>query len=58
LALENKADGIAIYSRTDRRKDIAGFEGYKEIKEFNYKSKFIKIYASLNRPSPLESPGN
>jgi hypothetical protein len=29
VALENKADVIAIYSRAERRKDIADFEGYK-----------------------------
>ena len=56
-ALENKVDAIAIYSRTDRRKDIADFEGYKEIKEFNDKNKLIKIYASMNRLSSLEDPG-
>ena len=58
VALENKADLIAIYSRADRRKDIVDFKGYKEIREFNDKNKFIKIYLSLNRISPLENPGN
>ena len=58
VALENKADAIAIYSRTDRRKDIADFEGYKEIKEFNDKNKFIKIYVSMSRLPSLENPGN
>ena len=58
VALENKADVIAIYSRADRRKDIADFEGYKEIKEFNDKNKFIKIYASMSRLPSLENPGN
>jgi len=57
-ALENKADAIAIYSRADRRKDVADFEGYKEIKEFNDKNKFIKIYVSMSRLPSLENPGN
>jgi len=56
VALENKAEVIAIYSRADRRKDIADFEGYKEIKEFNDKKKFIKIYVSRSRLSSLENP--
>jgi hypothetical protein len=58
VALENKVDVIAIYSRIDRRKDIAGFEGYKEIKEFNDKNKLIKIYASMNSLPSIENPGN
>jgi hypothetical protein len=57
-ARDNKVDAIAIYSRTDRRKDIADFDGYKEIKEFNDKNKFIKIYVSTRRLSYLENPGN
>ena len=57
-ARENKADAIAIYSRADRRKDVADFEGYKEIKEFNDKNKFIKIYVSMSRLSSLENLGN
>jgi hypothetical protein len=57
-ALENKADAIVIYSRTDRRTDITDFKGYKEIREFNDKNKFIKIYVSMSRlPSP-ENLGN
>jgi 4-amino-4-deoxy-L-arabinose transferase-like glycosyltransferase len=58
VALENKADLIVIYSRADKRKDIADFEGYKEMKEFNDKNKFIKIYVSMSRLSFLENPGN
>ena len=58
VARENKVDAIAIYSRTDRRKDIADFEGYKEIKEFNDNNKFIKIYVSMSRLPSLENPGN
>ena len=54
-ARENKVDAIAIYSRADRRKDIADFEGYKEIKEFNDKNKFIKIYVSMSRLPSLEN---
>ena len=56
VALENKAEVIAIYSRADRIKDIADFKGYKEIKEFNDKKKFIKIYVSRSRLSSLENP--
>jgi uncharacterized membrane protein len=57
-AIENKADAIVIYSRTDRRTDITDFKGYKEIREFNDKNKFIKIYVSMSRlPSP-ENLGN
>ena len=55
VALENKADVIAIYSRADRRKDIADFEAYKEIREFNDKKKLIKIYVSRSRLSSLEN---
>ena len=58
VALENKADVIVIYSRADRRKDIADFKGYKEIKEFNDKNKFIKIYVSMSRLPSLENSGN
>ena len=58
VARENKADAIVIYSRTDRRNDIADFEGYKEIKEFNDKNKFIKIYVAKSRLPSLENPGN
>jgi hypothetical protein len=58
VARENKADAIAIYSRTDRRQDIADFEGYKEIKEFNDKNKLIKIYVSMSRLPSLENPEN
>jgi hypothetical protein len=57
-ARDNKVDAIAIYSRTDRRKDIADFDGYKEIKEFNDKNKFIKIYVAMSRLPSLENPGN
>ncbi|MBI5578641.1 MAG: glycosyltransferase family 39 protein [Deltaproteobacteria bacterium] len=53
-ALKKETDVIVIYSRTDRRKDIADFAGYKEIKEFNDKNKFIKISVSVDRlPSLL-----
>ena len=58
VAFENKADVIVIYSRADRRKDIADFEGYKEIKELNDKNKFIKIYVSMSRLPSLENPVN
>jgi hypothetical protein len=53
VALENKVDAIAIYSRADRRKDFADFDGYKEIKEFNDNNKFIKIYVSKSLLSSL-----
>ena len=57
-ALENKADAIVIYSRVDRRADLADFKGYKEIREFNDKNKFIKIYVSMSRLPALENQGN
>jgi hypothetical protein len=57
-AIENKADAIVIYSRTDRRTDITDFKSYKEIREFNDKNKFIKIYVSMSRLSSLENAGN
>ena len=57
-AVENKADLIVIYTLVDRRKDIVGFKGYKEIKEFNTRRKLVKVYASLNRLSFIENPGN
>jgi hypothetical protein len=58
VALENKADVIVIYSRADRKKDIVDFDGYKQIKEFNDKNKFIKISTSINRLPSLENQGN
>ena len=58
VALENKADAFVIHSRTDRRNDISDFEGYKQIKEFNDKNKFIKIYVAMSRLPSLENPEN
>jgi hypothetical protein len=58
VALANKADVIVIYTLADRRKDIVGFEGYQEIKEFNTRKKLIKIYAALNLLPCIESPGS
>jgi hypothetical protein len=57
VALENKADAFVIHSRADRRNDIADFEGYKAIKEFNDNNKFIKIYVSLRQLPSLDNPG-
>jgi hypothetical protein len=57
FALENNIDLIVIYSRADRRKNIADFVGYKEIKEFNDTNKFIKLYISKERFNSLENPG-
>jgi hypothetical protein len=49
FALENSVDLIVISSRADREKDIPDIVGYKEIKEFNDKKKFIKLYISQER---------
>jgi hypothetical protein len=53
FALENNVDLIVIASRADRRKDITDFVGYKEIKEFSDKKKFIKLYISEERFNSL-----
>jgi hypothetical protein len=58
VALDNKADVIVIYSRVDRTADLADFKGYKEIREFNDKNKFIKIYVSMSRLPSLENQEN
>lgn len=53
FALENKIDLMVISSRADRRKNITDFRGYNEIKEFNDKKKFIKLYISEERFNSL-----
>jgi hypothetical protein len=56
FALENSVDLMVISSRAEMRKNITGFFGYKEIKEFNDKKKFIRLYISEERFNSLENP--
>jgi hypothetical protein len=58
FALENNVDLIVIASRADRRKNITDFVGYKEIKEFSDKNKFIKLFISKERLYSSENPVN
>ena len=39
------AEGLHIQDHRAGNNTFRGFPGYKEIKEFSYKKKFIKIYA-------------
>jgi len=57
FALENNFDLIVISSSVDRRNNIADLVGYKEIKEFNDKKKFIKLYIAEEWLNSLENPG-
>jgi hypothetical protein len=53
FARENNVDLIVISSRADRRKNITDFLGYKEIKEFNDKKNFIKLFILEERFNSL-----
>ena len=44
FAKDNNVDMIVIQSRVDEPNGRNPFEGYKKIKDFFYKNKFIKIY--------------
>jgi hypothetical protein len=45
-AHDNNAEAIVIRNRRDGMNKVDKLQGYKEIEEFNYKNKFIKIYVS------------
>jgi hypothetical protein len=48
FAANHKADLIVIRSRSGKDKSSDGFAGFKEIKKFNRKRKFVKIYVREN----------